>query len=53
MRREAAQIISWIWAAESSPYGLLVYLFVTIFVPAPLLSGRSLLRSIHKELSHV
>jgi len=29
-----------IWAAESSPYGLLILLFGTIFVLAPLLSAR-------------
>lgn len=40
MTRRAGQIISSIWAAESSPYGLLVLLFVTIFVLAPLLSAR-------------
>jgi hypothetical protein len=40
MRRKAGQIISCLWAADGSPYGLLILLFVTIFVLAPLLSAR-------------
>ena len=40
MRRKAGQIISRIWAEDSGPYGLLILLFVTIFVLAPLLSAR-------------
>ncbi len=32
--------MSRIWAAESAPYGLLILLFGTIFVLAPLLSAR-------------
>jgi hypothetical protein len=40
MIRRAGRIISGLWAADSSPYGLLILLFATIFVLAPLLSAR-------------
>jgi hypothetical protein len=36
----AGKILSRIWAADSGPYGLLILLFGTIFVLAPLLSAR-------------
>jgi hypothetical protein len=36
----AGKILAGIWTAESGPYGLLVLLFGTIFVLAPLLSAR-------------
>jgi hypothetical protein len=39
MIRRAGKILTGIWAADSSPYGLLVLLVGTIFVLAPLLSG--------------
>lgn len=42
MIARATKILSCLWAAESSPYGLLVLLLVTIFVLAPLLSARML-----------
>ena len=40
MKPGARKILSRIWAAESAPYGLLILLFGTIFVLAPLLSAR-------------
>lgn len=40
MIQKAGNLLSRIWAAESSPYGLLVLLLGTIFVLAPLLSAR-------------
>ena len=40
MRGKAGQTISRLWAADSGPYGLLILLFGTIFVLAPLLSAR-------------
>jgi len=40
MIRKHGKILSRIWAAESAPYGLLILLFGTIFVLAPLLSAR-------------
>jgi hypothetical protein len=40
MIHRAGKILSRIWAVDSGPYGLLILLFVTIFVLAPLLSAR-------------
>ena len=40
MIRRARRILSGIWAVESGPYGLLILLFATIFLVAPLLSAR-------------
>jgi hypothetical protein len=40
MIHRARTILSSVWAAESGPYGLLILLFGTIFVLAPLLSAR-------------
>jgi hypothetical protein len=40
MIHRTGKILSHIWAAESAPYGLLILLFSTIFVLAPLLSAR-------------
>jgi len=40
MIHKSGKILSRIWAAESAPYGLLVLLFGTIFVLAPLLSAQ-------------
>lgn len=40
MIRRTGFILSSIWTTESSPYGLLILLLVTIFVLAPLLSAR-------------
>ena len=40
MIRSISKVLSRIWAAESAPYGLLILLFGTIFVLAPLLSAR-------------
>jgi len=40
MIHRLTKILSHFWVADSGPYGLLVLLFVTIFVLAPLLSAR-------------
>ena len=40
MIHRAGRVLSRIWAADSGPYGLLILLFGTIFVLAPLLSAR-------------
>jgi hypothetical protein len=40
MRGKAGETISRLWAVDSGPYGLLILLFATIFVLAPLLSAR-------------
>jgi hypothetical protein len=40
MIHRLTKILSHFWAADSGPYGLLILLFVTIFVLAPLLSAR-------------
>ena len=40
MIHSAGRIPPRIWAEHSGPYRLLILLFVTIFVPAPLISAR-------------
>jgi hypothetical protein len=40
MIQRASKILSRIWAEDSGPYGLLILLFTTIFVLAPLFSAR-------------